>query len=117
MWHKKLEPMKEKTSYLLETYAVPMAKRFIEWLDLSVRFISSRNYQSSNPAIAATRAPLVVGLWVLLALACIMLVWGVFVPIESAATARGSVTLMSNKKTIQHLEGGIIEKLYVKEGD
>lgn len=43
-------------------------------------------------------------------------VWSFFAPIESAALAPGKIVSATNRKTIQHLEGGIIRKLYVKEG-
>lgn len=44
-------------------------------------------------------------------------IWGSFAPIDSAAIAPGSVILESNRKTIQHLEGGVIEDILVKDGD
>ncbi|TAE35027.1 MAG: HlyD family type I secretion periplasmic adaptor subunit [Alphaproteobacteria bacterium] len=42
--------------------------------------------------------------------------WASFAPINSAAIAMGKVILDSNKKTIQHLEGGIVASIQVKEG-
>jgi HlyD family type I secretion membrane fusion protein len=44
-------------------------------------------------------------------------VWGVFAPLDSAAIAMGTVIVSSNRKTVQHLEGGIIKAILVKEGD
>lgn len=44
-----------------------------------------------------------------------VLLWGFLAPLESAAIAVGSVSLDTNRKTIQHLEGGIVEKILVKE--
>ena len=44
-------------------------------------------------------------------------IWAGFAPLESAAIANGKVSLHTNRKTIQHLEGGIIQALLVKEGD
>lgn len=44
------------------------------------------------------------------------LVWGSFFKLESAAVANGKVVIESNRKTIQHLEGGIVKKIYVSEG-
>jgi HlyD family secretion protein len=41
--------------------------------------------------------------------------WGSFAPLESAAIAVGSVSLDTNRKTVAHLEGGIVEKILVKE--
>jgi HlyD family type I secretion membrane fusion protein len=43
--------------------------------------------------------------------------WAALAPLDSAALAPGRVTVASNRKTIQHLEGGIVKDLLVKEGD
>ena len=44
-------------------------------------------------------------------------VWAAFAPLESAAMAPGVVEPESSRKTIQHLEGGIIGSILVKDGD
>ncbi len=56
------------------------------------------------------------GMKVLGICALLFLAWSAFLPIESASIADGVVVLDFNNKTIQHLEGGIIEKILVKEG-
>lgn len=43
--------------------------------------------------------------------------WATFAPLESAAIASGAVEAESSRKTIQHLEGGIIGRILVKDGD
>lgn len=43
-------------------------------------------------------------------------VWAVFSPLEGASIAPGLVAVDSQRKTVQHLEGGIIQKLMVTEG-
>ncbi len=43
--------------------------------------------------------------------------WSAVALLDSAAVASGIVTLESYKKTVQHLEGGIIKDLRVREGD
>jgi HlyD family secretion protein/epimerase transport system membrane fusion protein len=42
--------------------------------------------------------------------------WGYFVPLDGGAVAPGVINPDSGKKTIQHLEGGIIADLPVREG-
>jgi HlyD family type I secretion membrane fusion protein len=42
--------------------------------------------------------------------------WAAFAPLGSAAIAPGTVTAQSNRRVIQHLEGGIIRKINVREG-
>jgi HlyD family type I secretion membrane fusion protein len=45
------------------------------------------------------------------------LLWAALAPIDGAAIAPGQVIATGQNKTIQHLEGGIIENILVKEGD
>ncbi|MCC4799497.1 membrane-fusion protein [Enterovibrio norvegicus] len=44
-------------------------------------------------------------------------VWAVFSKLDGASIAPGIVTINSQRKTVQHLEGGIIARLTVAEGD
>ncbi|WP_456686190.1 HlyD family type I secretion periplasmic adaptor subunit [Bradyrhizobium sp. P5_C11_2] len=51
---------------------------------------------------------------------CFMLglgTWASLAPLESAAIASGVVESESSRKTIQHLEGGIVRKILVSDGD
>lgn len=43
--------------------------------------------------------------------------WAAYAPLESAAIAGGAIEAESSRKTIQHLEGGIIGRILVKDGD
>ena len=43
--------------------------------------------------------------------------WAAVAPLESAATAAGTVAPASSRKTVQHLEGGIIAAILVHDGD
>ena len=42
--------------------------------------------------------------------------WAAITPLGSAVVATGFVTTEGNKKTIQHLEGGIIKEILIREG-
>ncbi|WP_262273542.1 HlyD family type I secretion periplasmic adaptor subunit [Microvirga yunnanensis] len=44
-------------------------------------------------------------------------IWSVTAPLESAAIASGSVEAETSRKTVQHLEGGIVARILVKDGD
>jgi HlyD family secretion protein len=44
-------------------------------------------------------------------------IWSAFAPLEQAAIASGVVEAESSRKTIQHLEGGIIGKILVHDGE
>ena len=43
--------------------------------------------------------------------------WAAVAPLDSAAIAPGVVKVESNRKTIQHLEGGIVAEILVRDGD
>lgn len=43
--------------------------------------------------------------------------WAALAPLASAAIAPGIVTVDGNRKTVQHLDGGIIAEILVREGD
>ncbi|MDD5272486.1 MAG: HlyD family type I secretion periplasmic adaptor subunit [Methylovulum sp.] len=44
-------------------------------------------------------------------------VWSVFAPLGSAALAPGTVAVEGYRKTVQHLEGGMVKALNVRDGD
>lgn len=43
--------------------------------------------------------------------------WAALAPLKSAAIAQGIVIVNSKRKTVQHLEGGIVADILVKEGE
>jgi HlyD family type I secretion membrane fusion protein len=43
--------------------------------------------------------------------------WASLAPLDSAVVAHGQLTVETKRKTIQHLEGGIVKEILVKEGD
>ncbi|MGV6800866.1 MAG: HlyD family type I secretion periplasmic adaptor subunit [bacterium] len=45
------------------------------------------------------------------------LLWALFAPLAEGVTASGQIVVEDNRKAVQHLEGGIISKLNIKEGD
>ena len=57
------------------------------------------------------------GFGILVAILGIFVAWSRLAPIESAVVTPGVVSVDSYRKTIQHLEGGIIESILVSDGD
>jgi HlyD family type I secretion membrane fusion protein len=43
--------------------------------------------------------------------------WAAFVPLSSAVIASGVIAVESKRKKVQHLEGGIVERVDVRDGD
>ena len=56
------------------------------------------------------------GRMVLIGLAIVTVMFG-FVSISGAVVASGIVTVESSTKTVQHLDGGIVQRIFVKNGD
>ena len=63
-----------------------------------------------------TRRPIIVGMAIILIAFGGFGTWAALAPLSSAAIAPGVVSVESNRKTIQHLEGGIVDEILVKEG-
>ena len=69
------------------------------------------------PALPDLRRPLLSGAAVVLALLLGFGLWGAVAPLSSAALAPGVVAVDSKRKTVQHLEGGIVSRILVREGE
>lgn len=63
-----------------------------------------------------TESTIRLGLWILLLGFGGFLAWSSLVHISSGAIAPGMVAVASQKKSIQHLEGGIVKQINTKEG-
>ncbi len=57
-----------------------------------------------------------IGLGLLLTGFAAITAWAGFAPLSGAIIAQGVVKVESNRKTVQHLEGGIVKEILVKEG-
>lgn len=110
--------MKAKIQQIIES---PKTKEWVERLTQWMDYASSRINMEGTPAnenskIPIARGPIIFGLWCMAIAFGGFGLWATFAPLASAAVAKGVVVLDSNKKTIQHLEGGIIDKILVHEG-
>ena len=66
--------------------------------------------------LSDTHRPLVVGGIIILVTFFGFGLWAAIAPIDSAAIAPGFLTVQSNRRTIQHLEGGIVHEIFVRDG-
>lgn len=60
---------------------------------------------------------LVIGFLIILVVFFGLGTWAAVAPIASAAHAQGKVRVENNKKTVQHLQGGIVKSVLVRDGD
>lgn len=58
-----------------------------------------------------------IGLWTLLVGLGGFLLWAVLAPIDEGVPAQGTVTIATKSKLVQHLTGGVIKAVLVREGE
>lgn len=46
-----------------------------------------------------------------------LIAWSVFAPFEGAVLTSGQISVESNQQAVQHLEGGIVREIFVRESD
>ena len=63
-----------------------------------------------------TNKPIRLGFWVLIVGFGAFVLWAVLAPLDEGVSASGLVSIASKRKTIQHLNGGVIRDVVVKEG-
>ncbi len=72
---------------------------------------------SERPLLQRLRGPMIISAFTALLFFGGFGAWAALVPISSGAVAPGRISPDGNRRTVQHLEGGIISQLYVKNGD
>jgi HlyD family type I secretion membrane fusion protein len=78
---------------------------------------AAQNAQSFPGLWESIRTPVYLGLLIIVVFFGLFGGWAALAPLNSAALAKGVVSVESKRKTVQHLEGGIIDKILVKAGD
>lgn len=63
-----------------------------------------------------TRSPIRMGFWVLVVGFGLLMTWAAFAPLDEGVAAPATVSVEARRKTIQHLQGGVIKQVVVKEG-
>ena len=78
----------------------------------------------TNPSSAAARPPnsMRLGPYILMSFLVVgaffggLVAWSILAPLQSATIAAGSITVDGNRKSVQHLEGGIVKRIAVRDG-
>ena len=72
---------------------------------------------SSARVSASVRGLVLLGLTVVVLFFGAFGTWAALAPLDGAIVADGIVTVEGNRKSVQHLDGGIVKQISVKEGD
>ncbi|MDX2096083.1 MAG: HlyD family type I secretion periplasmic adaptor subunit [Alphaproteobacteria bacterium] len=96
---------------------IALLRRATHWLDIAAARLLP--YDAGNPAAPDQRArpTIFIGLVLMFLLFGVFGLWATLVPLASGAIAPGRVASESSRKEIQHLEGGIVKEILVRDGD
>lgn len=75
-----------------------------------------KGFSDTFNALSPIRQTIWMGFGIIFFFFFILGTWASFAQLDAAAVAEGKVISASYRKTVQHLEGGIIKKINVKEG-
>ena len=73
--------------------------------------------EDENPVKTDASSHARLGWWLVLVGLGSFLIWAFFAPLDKGVPMGGTVTVAGNKKAVQHLTGGTVEEIFVKEGD
>ncbi len=77
--------------------------------------IDEQQLKKAAEGITDTNKPVFVGLILLGACLLAFTIWAFFAPLDEGVPAMGTIAVESKRKVVQHLTGGIIKKVLVKE--
>ena len=78
---------------------------------------AGREHAAESSSIENPRRIIRQGLIVIAVFFGVLGIWAAFGKISGAVVAPGKVKIETERKTVQHLEGGIVESILVREGD
>ena len=66
--------------------------------------------------LSDTRGPIRLGFWVLVVGFGLFLLWAAYAPLDEGVSASAVVAVETRRKPIQHMQGGVVKRLAVKDG-
>ncbi len=76
-----------------------------------------RRFNVERDLKSQVRKPVMFGALVLAGTLGFFVIWGGIAPLDSAVVAEGAIIVSGEHRIIQHLEGGVIKEILVKDGD
>ena len=111
-----LEAKPDKEEDILEGEIVSETKNPYEKHDINDKSDKIKELLKNSVVDTSDKTPRLIGFAVIIFVFGFLFVWSYTARLDSAAYAPGKVTVEGSTKTIQHLEGGIVKEIYVKDG-
>jgi protease secretion system membrane fusion protein len=84
--------------------------------DVVVQNTLEADTQAIGEDLTDVRRPARIGLWVMLIGLGGFLLWAALAPLDEGVPTQGMVSIDTKRRAIQHLRGGIVDKVLVREG-
>jgi len=92
-----------------------------EIIDVAAKAVNksvlTQDKTQEQPLPTNAQKPLIIGFLILLMGFGGFIAWSVYAPLDSGVPSSGTVVLDTSRKTVQHLSGGVVKKIYVREGE
>jgi protease secretion system membrane fusion protein len=99
------------------SFRIPFCRKIHALIDFLRPGLLEETEAPRNSALPTdTRTPARLGFWVLGVGFGGFLLWAAFAPLDEGVPTAGMVTIETKRKAVQHLSGGIIKAVHVKEG-
>jgi len=66
--------------------------------------------------LSDTRSPIRMGFWVLIVGFGLFMLWAAYAPLDEGVSASAVVAVETRRKPIQHMQGGVVKRLAVRDG-
>jgi protease secretion system membrane fusion protein len=115
-----MSPVKPCRYYLLHEKTFAMFRKIIDsivtFLKPSPLEMAGKSSEGDEIPPTDTHAPARLGFWVLGVGFGGFLIWAALAPLDEGVPTSGMVTIDTKRKTVQHLSGGIVKAVHVREG-
>ena len=119
MQQQQMAQMPKHKRYFMQfmQYVGPRLQSGVIHIDEFIKFVTRPADHDRNDVVQAARGPILFGTWVAIIFFGFGMMWAATAPLDSAASAVGMVKSSTEKKEVQHREGGILKEILVKQGD
>jgi HlyD family secretion protein len=89
----------------------------VKFVDQFINLVVKEDGGNANDVVKSARSPILFGVFVTVFFVILGSIWAAVAPLDSAAVAMGTVVSSTQKKVINHQEGGVLKAVFVKLGD
>lgn len=89
----------------------------VKFVDQFINLVVKEDGGNANDVVKSARSPILFGVFVTIFFVLFGAIWAATAPLDSAAVAIGTVVSSTQKKIINHQEGGVLRAVFVKLGD